>query len=125
MIFYAGNIRGRQKEKLETVSSTLVHAYNCIRHACTGYSPYHLLFGREPVEIAFGLKDTPEADVTYMEYITDPQKNVQEAFEKVQKNADRERQKQKSVYDLKAKAAKLETGDKVLVKILAFDGNTK
>ena len=29
------------------------------------------------VDIAFGLKDTPEADVTYMEYIIDLQKNVQ------------------------------------------------
>ena len=37
-----------------------------------------------------------------MEYITDLQKNVQEAFEKVQKNADKACQKQKSVYDLKA-----------------------
>ena len=60
-----------------------------------------------------------------MEYITDLQKNVQEAFEKVQKNADKARQKQKSVYDLKAKAAKLEIGDRVLVKILAFDGKHK
>ena len=53
-----------------------------------------------------------------MEYITDPQKGVQEAFEKVQKNADKAREKQ-SVYDLKAKAAKREIGDRVLVKILA------
>ena len=85
------------------------------KHESTGYSPYQLLFGREPrlpVDIAFGLiKDTPEADVTYKKYITDLQKTVQEAFEKIQKNADRARQKQKSVYDLKAKAAKLDIGE--------------
>ena len=50
-----------------------------------------------------------------MEYITDLQKSVQEAFEKVQKSADKAHQKQKS------KAAKLEIGDRVLVKILVFD----
>ena len=60
-----------------------------------------------------------------MEYITDLQKNIQEAFEKVQKNADKACQKQKSVYDLKALAAKLEIVDRVLVKILAFDGKHK
>ena len=40
----------------------------------------------------------------------------------VRKNADKACQKQKSVNDLKAKAAKLEIGDRVLVKNLAFDG---
>ena len=60
-----------------------------------------------------------------MEYITDLQKNVQAAFEKVHENADKARHKQKSIYDLKAKAAKLEIDDRVLVKILAFDGKHK
>ena len=128
LISMLGTLEEDKKKNWKQFLAPLVHAYNCIRHESTGYSPYQLLFGREPrlpVDIAFGLKDTPEDEVTYMEYITDLQKNVQEAFEKVQKNADKARQKQKSIYDLKAKAAKLEIGDRVLVKILAFDGKHK
>ena len=128
LISMLGTLEEDKKKNWKQFLAPLVHAYNCTRHESTGYSPYQLLFGREPrlpVDIAFGLKDTPEDEVTYMEYITDLQKNVQEAFEKVQKNADKARQKQKSVYDLKAKAAKLEIGDRVLVKILAFDGKHK
>ena len=103
LISMLGTLEEDKKKNWKQFLAPLVHAYNCIRHESTGYSPYQLLLGREPrlpVYIAFGLKDTPEADVTYMECITDLQKNVQEAFEKVQKNAERAHQKQKSVYDL-------------------------
>ncbi|KAH3776375.1 hypothetical protein DPMN_177798 [Dreissena polymorpha] len=45
---------------------------------------------------------------------------MQKTREFVEKHIDKAKFKQKSVYDRKAKAAKLEIGDKVLVKILAF-----
>ena len=106
LISMLGTLEIDKKKNWKQFLAPLVHAYNCIRHESTGYSPYQLLFGREPrlpVDIAFGLKDMPE----------------------VRKNADKARQKQKSVNDLKAKAAKLEIGDRVLVKNLAFDGKHK
>ena len=50
---------------------------------------------------------------------------ISDAFEKVQKNADLSREKQKRNYDLRAKAAWLLVGDRVLVKVLAFEGKHK
>ena len=43
----------------------------------------------------------------------------------VNRNAATAREKQKAYYDIKARAAKLEPGDRVLVEILAFDGKHK
>ena len=37
----------------------MVHAYNCTRNAATVFSPYYLLFGREPrltVDVEFSLQ---------------------------------------------------------------------
>ena len=117
-----------KKRNWKQFVAPLVHAYNCIKHESTGYSPFHLLFGREPrlpVDVAFDLNRDKENDASYTDYITDLQRSIQEAFDKVQINADKARVKQKLTYDIKARAAKLEVGDRVLVKILAFDGKHK
>ena len=101
-----GTLEEDKKKNWKQFLAPLVHAYNCISMRVQDILHINYFLAEN-----LGLKDTPEADVTYMKYITDLQKNVQEAFEKVQNNADRARQKQKSAYDLKAKAAKLEIGE--------------
>ena len=49
-----------QKKDWTTYVPTKVHAYNCMKNAASGYSPYYLLFGREPrlpIDVEFGLKE--------------------------------------------------------------------
>ena len=53
------------------------------------------------------------------------QNKIKDAFEIVNKNATKSKEKQKKNYDLKARAAKLIVRDRVLVKILAHDGKHK
>ena len=53
------DIDTQTKEGLEKSLPALVHAYNCTRNAAAGFSPYYLLFGREPrfsVDVEFGLQ---------------------------------------------------------------------
>ena len=54
-----GTLTPEQKKDWKGHAPSLVHAYNCTRNAATGFSPYFLLFGREPrlpVEVEFGLQ---------------------------------------------------------------------
>jgi transposase InsO family protein len=58
-----GTLEQDQKKDWKAHISFLVHAYNCTPHESTNYSPYSLMFGRDPylpVDIAFGLGDTQD-----------------------------------------------------------------
>ena len=127
LISMLGTLETEKKKNWKQYIAPLVQAYNSIRHESTGFTPYMRLFGREPklpIDIAFGLKENLELK-SYSEYITDLQGKIKDLFDIVHKNADKSREKQKMYYDLKARAAKLIEGDRVLIKILAHEGKHK
>ena len=128
LISMLGTLDSEQKKDWKQYIAPLVHAYNCIRHESTGFSPYLHLFGREsklPIDVAFGMDREDSNNHAYTVYVTDLQNRIKETFEMINRNADKAREKQKTYCDLKARAAKLESGDKGLVEILAFDGKHK
>ena len=54
-----GTLTPEQKKDWKNHVPAMVHAYNCNKNAATGFSPYYLLFGREPrlpVDVEFGLQ---------------------------------------------------------------------
>ena len=63
-------LTSEQKKDWKTYVPAMVHAYNSTRNTARGYSPYYLLFGREPrlpIDVEFGLKrgkqQSPHADL--------------------------------------------------------------
>lgn len=121
-----GTLHPAQKTNWKKYLSPLVQAYNSTRHESTGQSPYRLMFGREPllpVDVAFGINNQEKKSLT--KYIEDLRTRMKTAYHLARKSADRLRVKQGKYYDLKVRGIDLHDGDRVLVKVVAFDGKHK
>ena len=106
----------------------LLMAYNATRSAVTGYSPYHLLFGRRPripVDYLFPtLCDSPHQ--TKMEVsVAAMQKRLKEAFAVARRLTSEEVARQCRYCDRKAGAVALQPGDVVMVHTDGFVGKRK
>jgi transposase InsO family protein len=116
------------KEKLDWKSHVgpLVHAYNSIRHDSTGQSPFSLMFGRQPrlpIDLAFGIdlnKNQPQS-----KYVSSLRDRLIKSYELVSSVARDAHARQKKGYDTKVRGATVQSGDRVLVRTLAFDGKHK
>jgi hypothetical protein len=85
------------------------------------------MFGRTPrlpVDIAFGLEGEgqKEPSTTYVETMKE---RLKKAYELASRSARTAQERQQSGYEKKVRGAILSTGDRVLVKIVAFDGKHK
>nr|KAG5691982.1 hypothetical protein BaRGS_011373 [Batillaria attramentaria] len=105
----------------------LVHAYNCTRHESTGYAPFYLTFGREPrlpIDLFFGLHRDKETQ-DHIAYVADLRQRLKKSYDTAIKVANEARRKQRANYDIRTRGAALQPGDRVLVRILAFEGKHK
>lgn len=123
-----GTLEPDKKSDWRKYLPSLTYAYNCTKHETTKISPHELMFGRKPKLPIDSLFDTPVQDnssKTTKEYIKDLKKRMKNAQDIANKMTEKARIKMKSQYDKKAKAVKINIGDKVLVKILKFEGKHK
>ena len=100
-------------------------AYNATRSLITGYSPYFLMFGRQPrlpVDLLFPTVRRDENSRTTDKYVTSLYDKLKSALASARDTAISEAQRQKRLYDHKVGAVELHPGDKVLVKLDAFRG---
>lgn len=122
-----GTLELDKKEDWKKYLPTLVYAYNCTKHEVTKFAPFELMFGRKPklpIDSLFKTVDVDE-NRTPDNYIEGLKKRMQETHDVVQRYATAGKKKQKAEYDKKVKFSKIEVGDKVLLKILAFQGKHK
>ena len=122
-----GTLEESQKADWKSYVSAMVHAYNCTRHESTGYSPFRLMFGREPrlpIDLVLGI-DTATDEQNYSQFISSLKERLQTAYELAAKNVKQAQKDQKRNYDCKVRGAVIHPGDRVLVRILAFTGKHK
>ena len=123
-----GTLATEQKRDWKRYIGPLVHAYNSMRQDTTGQTSYYLMFGsqpRLPVDIAFGLQQDTEKKKSMSSYVADMKTRLQKSYELASKAAKNAQSRQKVNYDLKVRGGKVEVGDRVLVKIVAFEGTHK
>ena len=108
--------------------STLTYAYNCTRSNATGFSPYYLLYGRQPllpIDIEYGVF-TPELSEAIMyKYVQELKSRLENTFNKADQFCAKEAIRSKQRFDKTAKSSKLEPGDLVLVKWKGFTSKHK
>ena len=118
-----GTLTPEQKKDWKGQVPPLVHAYNWTRNAATGFSPYYLLFGREPrfsVDVEFGLqrggqKGSP-GESNYISQL----RRLTTAHRKARHMAQRQQAKHRELYDMKCRGATLD-----VVKQTAWKGRHK
>ena len=128
LINMIGTLPVELKQNCQDHVNTLVHAYNCMESTATKYSPYYLMFGREPnlpIDIEFGVR-TPDLIATSTQnYVEKLEKRLAWAFKKAQEVNEKEKKRNKRNYDKKVRCSRLEIGDRVLVRQKAFKGKHK
>ncbi|KAL7872249.1 hypothetical protein SRHO_G00072320 [Serrasalmus rhombeus] len=106
----------------------LVHAYNCTRNDTTGFSPYQLMFGRQPslpIDLAFGLTPDGPGKESHLDYVKRLQDTLRESYKLAIEHSDKVAQRNKLRYDSRVRESVLETGDRVLVRNIGLRGKHK
>ena len=90
--------------------STLTHAYNCTRSNATGFSPYFLMYGRQPllpVDIEFGVFTPDVTGVATQKYVQMLKHRLEWAYKKVREISTKEAIRSKRRFDQKIRCSKL------------------
>lgn len=84
-----GTLKDKEKTHWRDFVKPLTHAYNCTKNDVTGFSPYELMFGRQPrlpIDIAFGLPATSDQTISHSHYVKSLKNHLQESYEVAMKN---------------------------------------
>lgn len=80
---FRGALPPGKKNKWPEILHEVLYAYNCTPHSSTGYSPYYLLFGRDPrLPVDFLLGEESPETVSLDEWLSVHQQRLRHAFEK-------------------------------------------
>ena len=112
------------KSKWPTAINKMIHAYNSTQQSITGYSPFFMMFGREPripLDLLLETEWTQTSSKkSYDTYITDWQNQMEAAYEIAQKRTCDSRQKGREKFNEKAiLLSEIQADDRVLVKNLS------
>ena len=123
LILMLGTLPDDFKSKWTHHISILTYAYNCTHSNTTGFSPYYLLHGRQPllpIDIEFGVFTPDLSEAVNYKYVQELKSRLEHAFQKPNEFCNKEALRSKKRFDKTAKCSKLLPGDPVLVRRKGF-----
>ena len=123
-----GTLPKEKKSEWKTHVGMLVLAYNCTQNLATGFSPYYLMFGRQPhlpVDVVLGLGPCTIMEPNTTKFIQNLREHTKWAPKKAEAFQAKEALRHKYNYDKRSRAAALEVEDTVLVHVTTFKGHHK
>lgn len=114
-----GTLENQDKSHWKDFVKPLVHAYNCTRSEVTGFTPYELMFGRQPrlpVDLAFGLPVKEEQQKSHSQYVKHLKSHLEESYKIATRSAAKVAEKNKTRFDKRVTPSALDIGDRVLVR---------
>lgn len=103
------------------------HAYNCTKNETTGFTPYELMFGRQPrlpVDLAFGLPVNHQPG-SHSQYVRNLKSQLEDSYRVATENAKKTASRNKARFDKHVVDSTLEEGDRVLVRNVHLRGKHK
>ncbi len=123
-----GTLKEEQKVHWRDFVKPLAHAYNCTKNEVTGFSPYELMFGRQPrlpVDLAFGFPVKDKEPVPHSQYVRHLKARLEESYRLAQENSAKLAERNKKQFDKHVREATLQVGDRVLVRNLRLRNKHK
>lgn len=123
-----GTLKTQEKTQWKDFVKPLVQAYNCTKHETTGFTPYELMFGRQPrlpVDLIFNTTVSQDNPKFHSQYVQSLKTHLQESYKLAQKNAAKSGERNKIRFDRKVTESSLEEGDRVLVRNVRVRGKHK
>ena len=128
LISILGTLPDDFKSKWPHHISTLVYTYNCTCSNATGFSPYYLLYGRQPllpIDIEYGVFTPELSEAMTYKYVQELKSRLEHAFNKAKEFCEKEAFRTKERFNKAAKCSKLLPCDLVLVKKKGFTSKHK
>ncbi|KAG1953594.1 interleukin-1 receptor accessory protein-like 1-A [Pimephales promelas] len=122
-----GTLENKKKSQWRDYVRPLVHAYNCTKNEVTGFTPYELMFGRQPrlpVDLAFGLPVNHQPG-SHSQYVRNLKSQLQDSYRAATETAKKTAYRNKARFDKHVVNSTLEEGDRVLVRNVRLRGKHK
>lgn len=123
-----GTLKECEKVHWSSFVKPLVHAYNCTKHDSTGFTPYELMFGRQPrlpVDVVFDVPQNREQFKTHSQYVSDLKSRLQGTYDLAMRNSAKVGERNKARFDKHVLESTLDIGDRVLVRNVRLRGKHK
>ena len=120
-----GTLKAQDKTHWRDFVKPLVHAYNCTKYEMTGFTPYELMFGRQPrlpIDLAFNVPLNSSNQMSHSQYVRALKTHLQESYQLASKNAAKTAAQNKVRFDKHVTEYTLDVGDRVLVRSVRLRG---